>query len=502
MPERTLPQLFEESVAAFPGNVLIWEKTGPKYEPTTFAGMRTLVRRFAAGLLDLGLGHGDRAALISEGRRDWIVAELGILTAGAVNVPISVKVDELGDLKFRLAHSGCRMAVVSKSQLGKIRQVRNDLPDLALTIVLDDVDPLAGDEIAASEVFRRGDAFLATREAQLEAARLAVRESDPANICYTSGTTADPKGIVLTHRNYTANIEQSKALVDCPEHYVSLLILPWDHSFCHTCGIYSMMKSGAAMASVELGRTLMETLRNIPGNIREVRPHLLLSVPSLAKSFRKNIEKGVRDKGPLAQALFKRALALAVDYNAEGWNRGQGLKKLKKPLLAFYDKLLFAKIRENFGGRLKFFVGGGALLDIEMQRFFYAIGMPMRPARDVRGERSRQLRAHDRGQPARPLADGAGDAAAASALARLPARGRLGGGGPARADDERVLCQQGGRRGARRLDPGRARRRRDRRRRCLLPLDRHGDGPRYLRGRRRGEALDALAIPPRPGGRR
>lgn len=377
MPERTLPQLFEESVAAFPGNVLIWEKTGPKYEPTTFAGMRTLVRRFAAGLLDLGLGHGDRAALISEGRRDWIVAELGILTTGAVNVPISVKVDELGDLKFRLAHSGCRMAVVSKSQLGKVRQVRNDLPDLALTVVLDEVDPLAGDEIAASEVFRRGDAFLAAREAELEAARLAVREGDPANICYTSGTTADPKGIVLTHRNYTANIEQSKALVDCPEHYVSLLILPWDHSFCHTCGIYSMMKSGAAMASVELGRTLMETLRNIPGNIREVRPHLLLSVPSLAKSFRKNIEKGVRDKGPLAQALFKRALALAVDYNAEGWNRGRGLKKLKKPLLAFYDKMLFAKIRENFGGRLKFFVGGGALLDIEMQRFFYAIGMPM-----------------------------------------------------------------------------------------------------------------------------
>jgi long-chain acyl-CoA synthetase len=158
MPERTLPQLFEESVAAFPGNVLIWEKTGPKYEPTTFAEMRTLVRRFAAGLLDLGLGHGDRAALISEGRRDWIVAELGILSTGAVNVPISVKVDELGDLKFRLAHSGCRMAVVSKSQLGKVRQVRNDLPDLALTVVLDDVESLADDEIAASEVFRRGDA--------------------------------------------------------------------------------------------------------------------------------------------------------------------------------------------------------------------------------------------------------------------------------------------------------------------------------------------------------
>ena len=113
MPERTLPDLFEESVTAYPDNVLIWEKTGARYEPTTFAEMRELVRRFAAGLLSLGLGKGDRVALISEGRKDWIVSELGILFTGAVNVPISVKIEELDDLKFRLAHSGCRMAIVS-----------------------------------------------------------------------------------------------------------------------------------------------------------------------------------------------------------------------------------------------------------------------------------------------------------------------------------------------------------------------------------------------------
>ncbi len=224
---------------------------------------------------------------------------------------------------------------------------------------------------------RRGDGFLTARPGELEAARASVRESDPANICYTSGTTADPKGIVLTHRNYTANIEQSRALVDCPEDYVLLIILPWDHAFAHTCGIYSIMASGAALASTELGRTPMESLRNIPLNIKETRPHLLLSVPALAKGFRKNIEKGVREKGPKVEALFAKALAAAVDYNAEGWNRGRGLKTLKKPLVALYDKILFSKIRENFGGRLKFFVGGGALLDIELQRFFYALGIPM-----------------------------------------------------------------------------------------------------------------------------
>ncbi len=205
----------------------------------------------------------------------------------------------------------------------------------------------------------------------------AIKEADPANICYTSGTTADPKGIVLTHRNYTANIEQARSLVDCHEDYVSLLILPWDHAFAHTCGIYSLMASGAAIASIEPGRTPMETLRNIPLNIKETRPQLLLSVPALAKSFRRTIEKGVREKGPKVEALFAKAMKVAIDYNAEGWNKGQGLKKLKRPLVAFYDKLLFSKIRANFGGRLRFFVGGGALLDIDLQRFFYALGIPM-----------------------------------------------------------------------------------------------------------------------------
>ncbi len=377
MPERTLPALFEESVRTYPRNVLIWEKTGTRYEPTTYAAMRPLVHQFAAGLMRLGLGRGDRAALIAEGRRDWVTAELGILSAGAVNVPISVKIDEMSDLKFRLAHSGCRIAVVSKSQLLKLRQVRADLPELGPIVVLDEIPAPGPGEVPFEEVLRLGADLLAARPSLVLDSLAALKETDPANICYTSGTTADPKGIVLTHRNYTANIEQSRALVDCPEDYVSLLILPWDHAFAHTCGIYTLMMSGAAMAAVELGRTPMETLRNIPQNIKETRPQLLLSVPSLAKSLRRNIEKGVREKGPRVEALFNKALGLAIDYNGEGWNRGRGLKKLKKPLLALYDKLLFSKIRESFGGRLELFIGGGALLDIDMQRFFYALGVPM-----------------------------------------------------------------------------------------------------------------------------
>jgi long-chain acyl-CoA synthetase len=119
-PSRTLPQLFETSVDRFASLMMLLEKRGDRYEGTTYAGMRECVHRFAAGLLSLGLEKGDRVALISEGRNDWVTAELAILYCGAVNVPISVKIDELDDLKPAPAR-GCRMAIVSRSQVAKIR---------------------------------------------------------------------------------------------------------------------------------------------------------------------------------------------------------------------------------------------------------------------------------------------------------------------------------------------------------------------------------------------
>ncbi len=374
---RTLPRLLETSADSFPNSPLMWEKRIDTYELTTYAQMRERVHAFGAGLMSLGLNKGDRVALISEGRNDWVMSEMGILYCGAINVPISVKIDEPSDLKFRLSHSGCRFVIVSQGQVEKIRKIKNDLPELEKVIVLDGLRSFESDELYAGDVIRAGEALPPASKEAFNDRWASVQESDYANICYTSGTTADPKGIILTHRNYTANCEQSLDLVRCEEDWVCLIILPWDHAFAHTCAVYTLMMRGASMASIQTGQTGLETLRNIPVNIKETRPHILLSVPALAKNFRKNIEKGVKEKGPKVEALFRRALKTTIEYNGEGWNRGRGVQTMKKPLIALYDKILFRKIRENFGGRLKFFVGGGALLDIDIQRFFYALGIPM-----------------------------------------------------------------------------------------------------------------------------
>lgn len=374
---KALTHLFEESVAKYGNNVFMWEKKTNVYEPTTYSQTKDLVYKFAAGLISLGINKGDRIALISEGRNDWVVSELGILYAGAINVPLSVKLNEPADLKFRLEHSGARMVIASRNQAKKLKSLHTELSTLEKVILLDPEESYHSKEIYFQDVLKQGEKFLETQPEVFTERWKSVLPGDYANICYTSGTTADPKGIILTHRNYTANVEQSLTLMSIPSTWVSLIILPWDHAFAHTACVYTLMTTGASLASVQTGKTGMDTLKNIPINIKEIRPNFLLSVPALAKNFKKNIENGIHEKGKVAEMLFNAGLSVAYAYNGIGWNKGKGFRFLLKPLVALFDKILFSKVREAFGGRLEFFIGGGALLDIEFQKFFYAIGIPM-----------------------------------------------------------------------------------------------------------------------------
>lgn len=373
---RTIIQMFEDSVSRYSKNVYIWEKENGAYVPTTYQQTYEEVQYIAAGFLDLGLGPGSRVGLLSEGRKLWIETELGMLAARYVDVPLSVKLEGV-DLVFRLNHSEAKALVVSGNHAKKIEQIREQIPGVKYYIYLDGKDSYAEGEMGMADLIARGKKALGANPDLVEHSKRAIQPSDWANISYTSGTTADPKGIILTHRNYTANTEQSLTLMEIPEYYVTLLILPLDHSFAHVAGIFSFMASGASVAIVQAGKSPMEALRNIPTNMKEIKPHLLLSVPALAKNFRKNIEVGVKGQGTFARWLFQSGMYLANVYNRDGFDRGKGARCLLKPILALYDRLLFRKIREIFGGRLEFFIGGGAYLDKDLQKFFYALGIPM-----------------------------------------------------------------------------------------------------------------------------
>ena len=352
------------------------EKVDGVWTETSFRETREEAYKIGAGLIQLGMKKGDKASLLSQGRNLWITSELGILYAGGVNVPLSIKLTESTDLLFRIQHSDSRYVIVSEQQLPKIRNIIADCPKVEKIIVLDPIADYQANEMPISEVIAMGEEYLKEHSEDFKALYESVQPDDYANISYTSGTTADPKGILLTHRNYTANVEQGASVISCEKGDVMLIILPLDHCFAHVAGFYTMMSYGGSIATVPVGKTAIATLKNIPIAIKEVRPMLMLSVPALARNFRKNIETSIKAKGKMVERLYEFALNNAIKYNKEYWNRG-GWQAWRWPLVKLFDKIIFKAVREGFGGRMKFFVGGGALLDIELQRYFCAVGMPM-----------------------------------------------------------------------------------------------------------------------------
>lgn len=376
--KKTLVDLFEGSVANYPNNTFLKEKIGKEWTDTTYAQVRDKVYELGAGFVKLGVAPKDNMALLSEGRNMWIISELAMFYAGAANVPLSIKLEESNDLMFRLKHSDTKWIVVSKGQLPKIRRIIADLPLVEKVVVLDPIDEYQDKEVSLESVLALGRELLAEDKEGFLKIGQAIQNDDLATITYTSGTTADPKGVCLSHRNYTANVEQALTLMDIDHTWRTLIILPLDHCFAHVVGFYIFMHKGAQVATVQNGRTGMETLKNIPINIREIKPHIILSVPTLAKNFKKNIESSIRANGKTVEKLYNWGLKNAIAYNGNSdKERGKGLRALRKPLVWLFDKVIFSKVREGFGGELRFFVGGGALLDKELQTFFMAVGMPM-----------------------------------------------------------------------------------------------------------------------------
>ena len=381
MAERiTIIDFVEKYVAKYAQNPFLWEKNldTNEWESTTYEDTLKKAKRIAAGLMALGVQKGEKVSYLSEGRDMWVIGELGVLYAGAVNVPLSIKLGEANDLVFRVKHSDSKYVITSKFQLPKIRTILPECPMVEKVILFDQVDDMQENEIYIGEIMEMGDKFLAENEEQFIQRYKSIGSDDYANISYTSGTTADPKGILLTHRNYTANVEQAHSVIGVESTDRMLIILPLDHCFAHVAGFYTMMSYGASIGTVPSGKSGKEALRNISPSIMELQPNVMLSVPTLAKNFKKSIETAIKKKGATVEKLYNFALNNAIAYYKEGYNKGtQFVDIFRWPLVKLFDKLVFSSVRQGLGGKMKFFVGGGALLDIDLQKYYNAIGIPM-----------------------------------------------------------------------------------------------------------------------------
>lgn len=374
----TIIDFVEQYTAKYGNETFLREKVDGVWKETSFNTTREEAHILAAGFMSMGLEKGDKVALISEGRNYWIFSELGILYAGAVNVPLSFKLESDTDLTFRINHSDARFVIASQTQIDKIRRVIDRCPKVEKVIVMDPIE-LKDGEIYIGDIMAAGKEYLKEHQDLLLERMASVGPDDYANISYTSGTTADPKGILLTHRNYTANVDQALSVISIDRGDVMLIILPLDHCFAHVAGFYVMMKCGGSIATVPCGKSTVSLLKNIPTAIKEVRPHVLLSVPTLSRNFKKSFDSAIKKSGPFVEKLYEFGIKNAETYNREYYNAGKPCWKMwwRKPINAVIDKLVFSKVREGFGGRIKFFVGGGAILDIELQRYYCAIGMPV-----------------------------------------------------------------------------------------------------------------------------
>ncbi len=363
---RTVCDIFYRSVDTFRKPEHLKYKRDGAWRTYNSDEFRTAVEELSMGLRALGVERGDRVAILSENRPEWAFADLATLTAGAVDAPIYSTLTP-PQVLYILNDSEAKVLFVSNEvQARKLQEVRSQAKHLQHVVRMD-AAPIA-DTLSFDEVRARGREALAKDREAVRRRAAEVKPDDLATLIYTSGTTGDPKGVMLTHWNMTSNVlAASKVFSELGADDVALSFLPLCHSFERTAGHNYMLFCGATIAYAE-------SVEKVPENMQDVRPTLMSSVPRLYEKMYARINDKVASDPPLRQKIFRWALGVGRRIFAHRVNKTQpgfwlGLQ------FGLADKLVFSKIKERTGGRLRLFVSGGAPLAREIAEFFGAAGL-------------------------------------------------------------------------------------------------------------------------------
>jgi long-chain acyl-CoA synthetase len=362
----TLTKLFFDAVSKYNRPDALQVKIAGAYKPISHSEVAERVRHAARGLSSLGVRRGDRVGILSENRPEWAIADFACLTAGLTDVPIypTLPADQIA---YILKDSGAVAIFVSnKAQAEKIREIRSQVPALKTVVAFDDVPGLAN--MSMTDLEKRGAEGETSRsiETYREDALL-VKPDDLATIIYTSGTTGEPKGVMLTHDNIYSNVEASRKAIPFEGKDVGLSFLPLSHIFERMAGHYMMFATGTSIAYAE-------SIDTVAANMGEVKPTLVLSVPRLYEKMYARILETALTGGFLKKNIFFWARGVADRWASEklaGKEPG-GLLALQYGIA---QKLVFSKLKTRTGGRLRYFVSGGAPLSPDINKFFYAAGL-------------------------------------------------------------------------------------------------------------------------------
>ncbi len=330
------------------------------------------IRDVSLGLTALGIGAGDRVVLLAESRPEWLIADLAILTAGGVTVPIYSTLPAQ-QARYILNDAGARAAIVStREQLEKIQKVRHQLPNLAAVVLIEGWTEQDSPSVMSFEALEaRGHARMTAEWGSGREYREAARQISPdrlATIIYTSGTTGEPKGVMLSHANLVSNLIGGADALQLSQADVALSFLPLSHAF-ERMVAYIYLFSGVTVA-------FAESLDTLARDIGGVRPTLLTGVPRVFEKLHARImEKGRAEPG-IKAAIFRWAVhAGEARGHAELRGRSAGLIARLQAKLA--DRLVFRKIRQNLGDRVRYLVSGSAPLSMDIAEFFQGVGLPI-----------------------------------------------------------------------------------------------------------------------------
>ena len=355
----TLISMFEAAVQHYGNKAALAHKPkGGTYLDISYTELDASVAAFSKGLNALGVEKNDRVAILSENRPEWAITDFGSLKVGAVTVPMfsTLTAAQVG---YILKDSGAKIICVStEKQLEKVSAIRDEVPTLEQIIIFDTIE----DEIPEGVI-----QFDAVCELAGEESDSAASEDDIATIIYTSGTTGNPKGVMLTHANFISNVEACKSLIDVSESDVLLSFLPLSHVFERLGGHYVPLFSGAKIAYAESTFTVAQ-------NMKEIAPTVMLSVPRLYETMHERILRAVQEGSSLKQKIFHWGVSVgsAVSSAIQQGKNPSAILRLQQGIA---DKLVFAKLKEATGGRLRFFVSGGAALPQSIAEFFHAAGI-------------------------------------------------------------------------------------------------------------------------------
>jgi long-chain acyl-CoA synthetase len=366
----TLVELFRRAVGR-ERNLLNYKKDG-QWRRISSSELKSQVRAVAMGLRALGARAGDRVGILSENRVEWTIADLGVINCGAIDAPIYAT-QAPKQVSYILNDAGVEVLFISnQSQYDRVREALKSCPNLRVIISFDPISGHTGATAARimsfSDLLAQGRAADEAAPDTYETLAESVTPESLATLIYTSGTTGDPKGVMLTHGNLVSNALANLEGADLSEREVALTFLPFSHVLERTV-MYMYLYAGVSIFYAQ-------NVDAVARDIIEVRPHFMTGVPRLFEKIQARVMEKAAEKGPRQAAIARWAVEVAKQWAvAKSEGRNAGLFLTLKHKIA--DRLVYSKLREALGGRIRALVSGGAPLAPELAQFFYGAGMPI-----------------------------------------------------------------------------------------------------------------------------